>query len=302
MATYSKGQITEENHTHIWVRWQKLRRNSAYQVAVKTFPQAVDTLCAQYEQQRTALGPLPSVADEAAFTAYVEQYWGYSDWMRACQTVLTAYEQLSQWVHTGLTAAQRSALVAMKGRAYATVSTKIGRILGPCRLSKVREAVPLLAAFQQQWGIEFPVEPDIPYAIRPLLWSSREVQAAWTLDDTTRVGHLTVSFQLDVPQKWITDAVEGVVADLKRKLPRDDKYRLPSERDSRLRERKYYEELFQIYDLHQAGKSDAAIARQLWLEEFKSKPRYGAKNPVLQRVHDRLKAVRNLMDPSPTQK
>jgi hypothetical protein len=209
--------------------------------------------------------------------------------MRACQTVFAAYEQLSQWLRTGLTLAERSALEAMKGRAYAAVSTKIGRILAPCRRSKIREAVPLLAEFQRQWGIQFPLEPDIPYAIRPLLWSSKDVLVEWTLDDTAHVLHLTV--QLDAPKKWILDAIEDVVT-----------HCLPSERGSPLQRRSYYEELFQIYDLHQHGMSDTAIARQLWPEEFESKQFYGAKNPVLQLVHDRLKAVHELMVFSPTQK
>jgi hypothetical protein len=169
MATPSKGQITEEIRTQSWVRWQVLRRTPEYQVAVRTFPDAVRALHAQVEQQRAEFGPPPSVADKAAFTAHIEQWMEYGNSMNACQTVLAAYEQLSQWLLTGLTAAERMALEAMKGRAYAAVSTKIGRILAPCRRSNIRMAVPSLAEFQRQWGIQFPLEPDIPYAIRPLL-------------------------------------------------------------------------------------------------------------------------------------
>jgi hypothetical protein len=71
---------------------------------------------------------------------------------------------------------------------------------------------------------------------------------------------------------------------------------LPSGRGSPLQKRKYYEELLRIYDLHQAGASDVVIARRLWPKEFKAKHCYGAKNPVLQRVHDRLDAVKKLID------
>src|SRR5262249_6822026 len=148
-------------------------------------------------------GPPPSVEVTAAFTAHIEQYMGYSDCMRACQAVLTAYEQLSQWLHTGLTAAERMALEAMKGHAYAAISTKIGRILAPCRRAEIRTAIPPLAAFQRQWGIQFPLEPDIPYAVRPLLWSSKDVLIEWNLNDTTHVLYLTV--QLDAPKKLIMD-------------------------------------------------------------------------------------------------
>ena len=289
MPTPSKHAITEEIHTQIWVQWQVLRRNPEYQAAVKTFPAAVRALHAQAEQQRAALGTPPSSADTAVFTAYIEPWLEYGEGMRACQTVLEAYEELSQWLHSSLTAVERTALDTMQGQAYATIFTTINHILAPCDLPHIREAVPPLAAFQRQWGIRFPVEPDIPYAIRPLLWSAQEHLVECTYDTARNVLHLTVS--LDAPKKQIMDAIEDFVTHW-RSLKK-----LSSKRRSRLQERTHYEKIFEVYDLHHDGISDAAIARQLWLEEFKSPQRPGAKNPVLQRVSDRIKAAKKLIFP-----
>jgi hypothetical protein len=127
------------------------------------------------------------------------------------------------------------------------------------------------------------------------VWNHENIRSATvvlvecTLDDPAHVLHLPV--QLDVPKKWTLDAIKDIVT-----------HCLPSERGSPLRKRSYYEEVFQIYDLHQDGMPDAAIARQLWPEEFESKQRYGAHNPVLQRIHDRLEAAHKRMVFPPRQK
>jgi hypothetical protein len=216
MSTPSPAQIRQQIRTRLYVRWNALRRNHGYRTAVRTFPEEVRALQAQLSHQRHALGEPPPHDRPHEFQAYIDDWMRCGRRMQACQTVLETCERLAQRLGSTLTPEECNALKAMQGRAYEKLHMNVLRLLGPCMSSDISEAVPPLAVFQQQWGIKFPLDPEIPYVIKLLLSSSVESPIQWNVDDTgcelSRTMQLSLTIYLDSPKKLIMSNIEEIVS------------------------------------------------------------------------------------------
>lgn len=149
---------------------------------------------------------------------------------------------------------------------------------------------PSLKAFLNTWDVQFPLDPDIPFVIAPLL-ASREELPIRVIDQTEDT--LTVTVYRHATKKRIKAAFETEIADY---LPKDATGNRPVNK-KRQWPIEYYQEIFRAYDLSQENYSNSEIAQRLWPDTITaSKHTSAARNTHLQNVKDRIQAAKRLID------
>jgi hypothetical protein len=215
---------------------------------------------------------------------------------KAYQSVLDTYKRIKallQRFYDELPQAERDEFEAIQGEQWVEITHTIMDLITPCLAPKILDRVPALERFQQQWGMEFPLTPDLLWVIEEVFRSSKTVPVRVTGEDATeRTVSLTIQLDTDLPKELIMAYLDTV---LSRYLPKE-RTRLRAASKTRVHPLKHYQDAFRVYDLRQQGLSFADIARQLWPEEFEHGEHHHAqKNPVVQRVRDHIKLATKLI-------
>jgi hypothetical protein len=299
MSKPTKDQISEKLQTHLYLKWQTLRRNDDYRKAVATFLREVRSNIRTLDRrwkQLCATGELWLSRAIPDMDTYAQAVFGCPDQTKAYQSVLDTYKRIKTLIrrfNAELSQAERDRFEAIQGEPWVEITHTIMDLIAPYLAQKFLDRVSVLGRFQQEWDMEFPLTPDLLWVIDEVFRSSKTVPVRVTGGDATqRTVSLTIQLDTGLPKELIMACLDTV---LSRYLPKEQT-RLRAVSKRRVYSLKYYQDAFCAYDLRQQGIAIDEIAKRIWPDDFERwQCPWPEKNRVLQRVHDRIKLTQELI-------
>ena len=271
MPTSSKNKrfsfIDERTRITLSMQWQALRRHPEY-------GHAVQTCLKEVAEQLKILEPS---------LVYSGSYW-------ITKNTLTDIANLSRTLRSQTFPMAFEA--GIPAEMYKSFKSTANVVLRLCRPEN-RDLFPSLARFERDWGIRIPLDPAIPFL--PNFVAMHVFQRDYEVAISFCVPGREVSVKFDIRPEASKEVLLAQFDTILQVYgPWNDAPKVPRTRQRQ--ERAHYDEMFRAYDLRQQGHTLGEIARQLWPEEFERNQRsYPEKNPIVQRVRDRIRRAQRLI-------